>query len=127
MSNLKLLNILQLIKNNNLGLLQKLLTNDLLNESLISYAICYNSDISVIKTLIKAGCDINKKELKNHFTPLIFAIINSNEKAVETLLKNGADVNIRTKNNFTPIMYARKKVIKILFLCYQKLFKTKII
>lgn len=59
-----------------------------------------------ILTLVKKGAEINAKDKKSGFTPLILAVINSNLNVIETLIECGAEVNTTEKNGFTPLILA---------------------
>jgi uncharacterized protein len=97
-----------------------------------------NRNVSLIRTFLKAGADINAttetgatalmiaaddaevvKELisagakidavdKNGWTALFHAVEMNQLQKLETLLKHGADVNLKNKNGNTPLILAER-------------------
>lgn len=75
-------------------------------KTALHYASLFDDiDIKVIKTLIKAGAELNTKDNKGN-TPLILATRIGDKEKVELLIENGADVNIRNDEQFSPLIIA---------------------
>jgi len=60
-----------------------------------------------VRTMIKNGSDINAVDMFG-YTPLHYAVINSNVKMVTSLLKWGCKTSIQNQDGFTPLHYAAK-------------------
>jgi ankyrin repeat protein len=82
----------------------KINVNELNNEGIsILHLVAQNYDVSMIRTLLKLGADINIKSVDN-YTPIYYAIKSSKYENVEELIDKGADLNVH--NGLTPFMYA---------------------
>lgn len=99
-----------------------------LDKALVK-AVIENSNPSLVKTLIKAGANVDARcpeggdtadfyvglgslQASTLPTPLMLAVSSSDNRShddlniAKILIKAGANVNDRNKNNFTPLMYA---------------------
>ena len=67
-------------------------------------------NINIIKELLKAGANINVRNIQA-MTPLFTAISKNNKKIIDELLKSGADPNIEVHDNLpnTPFTYIIEK------------------
>ncbi len=63
-------------------------------------------DTAKLEKLLQEGGNINAKEEKSGFTPLIMAIGVQKNDLVRFLLQKNADPNIADKNGVSPLMYA---------------------
>lgn len=61
-----------------------------------------NKNNEIVKQLIKAGANVNKKDAQG-FSPLYYAAYEKNVDMVRTLVSNGADVNSKTAVGNTPL------------------------
>lgn len=66
----------------------------------------YNSDLNVIKLLVKAGADINSKDSDNQTILMIASQYASNPDIIEYLIDNGADVNAVDDDGYTALIGA---------------------
>ena len=64
-----------------------------------------NGHIEYLKTLIKAGADVEKKDVDG-YTPLHLAIEFEQTKAALALIEAGADINAECKGKWTPLHIA---------------------
>ena len=62
--------------------------------------------VSVVSFLLKEGAQLNVESDSNKDSPLTFACWKGHVEVVALLLKNGADIEHRTKEGFTPLMFA---------------------
>ena len=73
---------------------------------------------SIVETLVKAGADLNKKDVYYRYTPLVWAVIENKESIVEILVKAGANLNAKDVSGRTALFWAVEKnqeiVVKIL-------------
>ncbi|MGA2380526.1 MAG: ankyrin repeat domain-containing protein [Spirochaetia bacterium] len=70
-------------------------------------AAAYNNDPAVITTLLKAGADIDARDLHYGATALMWAANNNqNPEVVATLLKAGADIKAHTEDGGTALIIA---------------------
>jgi uncharacterized protein len=74
-------------------------------------AAAYNKNPEVIVVLLKAGADLNARDLNYGSTALHWAATyNTNPDVVSALLQAGADVNARnTREDMTPLIWAAVK------------------
>ncbi|MEE9543083.1 MAG: ankyrin repeat domain-containing protein [Thermodesulfobacteriota bacterium] len=72
------------------------------------YEAIDNGKTSKLTYLLKKGVDINAIDYKNvdGFTPLTYAVKNSDARIIAYLITNGADVNIVNRDGWSPLMYA---------------------
>jgi ankyrin repeat protein len=71
-------------------------------------ALHFASEPEVIKTLIRAGCDVNGKS-KMGYTPLHFLLLNEGSiECIEILLNASADCSLKDADGFTPLHYVAK-------------------
>ena len=70
----------------------------------------YNPNLEVIKVLVKAGADLNAKDV-NGCTPLLLVLENVTwqPEMVRALAEAGADVNAKDNNGYTPLILALGK------------------
>ena len=69
---------------------------------------CLNSNIAVVKLLLKRGANINVNDDEEK-TPLHYACMKGGNLVItQLLLDAGADINIKDKNGFTPLHLACK-------------------
>lgn len=68
-------------------------------------------DISVTLALIKAGADVNAKNLIGH-TPIHCASMFGNVNGINALIKAGADVNAKDYDGLTPLDIAKTEEVK---------------
>ena len=66
------------------------------------------NNITQIRTLIKAGADVNVRS-NDGYTPLYKASLCGNSQVVKLLLQAGADVNASNAEGTTPLMEASEK------------------
>ena len=90
--------------------------NDNINSLLLDAVA--EQDLIAVKTLIKAGADVNAKNEPSGDTPLHYAASTGQTDTMEILLKAGADVNAKNESGFLPLHMAAYagniKVIKML-------------
>lgn len=65
------------------------------------------SELSIVKMLVEAGCDIDKQDLDGR-TPLMLACMEGDVCIVKYLIENGADVNIEDLHGNSPLLHASK-------------------
>lgn len=71
----------------------------------LMFAVEYNEDREVIKTLINAGADVNAED-ESDKTPLMYASeYCKNEKIVKLLLRSRAEINARNKYGEISLMH----------------------
>ena len=73
--------------------------------NILAYAIRKDSNMDIIKTLIKHGAKINLKT-KRKDSPLHVAVKRQETEIVKVLLQNGAKVNAKDHENCTPLEHA---------------------
>ena len=61
-----------------------------------------------VELLLNKGADAQIINLQNGKTPLHMSAFNGRFETSKFLIDNGADINAKDKNNFTPLMYAKK-------------------
>ena len=62
--------------------------------------------VKCLEALLNAGADVNHKNKKNGYTPLVWAVRNGKDECVDVLIKAGADVNICDSNGDSALMNA---------------------
>ena len=62
--------------------------------------------VSVVNLLLSKGAHLNVESDSNKDSPLTFACWKGHVEVVALLLKNGANIEHRTKEGFTPLMFA---------------------
>lgn len=70
-----------------------------------------SQDVDKVKSLIKAGADINDTHVLRGMTPLMFSaasVLPGESKEIDVLLEAGADINIRDRDGNTAIIYASR-------------------
>ena len=76
----------------------------------LHYAAAFNSNPAVVKTLLKAGADLQAKDHEWGATPLHWgAWASKNPSVIAALLENGADPNVQDKGGGTPLHAAALK------------------
>ncbi|MDR2304044.1 MAG: ankyrin repeat domain-containing protein [Treponema sp.] len=70
------------------------------------HAAMFQSNLEVIRILIRNGWDINAESTKNGNTPLHDAVMVGNVNAAKLLLEKGADKSIKNKAGLTPMQVA---------------------
>ena len=65
-----------------------------------------HADLAILHTLVAAGADVELRDHRNGWTPLLHAIHVRNEPAVAALLEGGADVNRTGESGITPLIMA---------------------
>ncbi len=65
-----------------------------------------HSDLAVLRALVAGGADIELRDRRNGWTPLLHAIHVRNGPAVTALIEAGADVNRTGKSGMTPLIMA---------------------
>lgn len=70
--------------------------------------------ISVVRTFITAGINVNVKDERFGNTALIWAVQNNNKEIVQMLLDKGADVNVKNIYGYTALMEADREIVKML-------------
>ena len=73
-------------------------------ETFLIFAII-KGNIDIVRLLIEAGADINKKD-RNGASSFIYAVIKGNIVIVRLLIEAGADTNIYDGDGMTPLMIA---------------------
>jgi ankyrin repeat protein len=77
-----------------------------------------HGDINSIDVLIRNGADINERDTKWGWPPLLYAVDYNQAQAVKLLVENGANVNIMDEYGNTPLLlamdYYNKNIIDIL-------------
>jgi len=66
----------------------------------------FNSDLTLVKQLIKKGGEINKPTDDDHFYLIHYAIVYEEYDIVDYLINEGCDVNVQTTSNETPLFTA---------------------
>lgn len=66
------------------------------------------NDVEIIKILIENGADVNAKNDKDGWTPLIWAAKEGDYDLVKLLIAKGADVNAKDDKEKTAFDYVRK-------------------
>ena len=70
----------------------------------LHYAVAFNSDPAVAKTLLKAGADLQARDHEWGATPLHWcAWANKNPSVIIALLESGAEPNVQDKGGGTPL------------------------
>jgi ankyrin repeat protein len=62
--------------------------------------------VDAIKLLLARGADVNAKEIQGRQTALMWAIAEKHPDVVRELIENGADASARTRDGFTPVLFA---------------------
>ncbi len=70
-----------------------------------------NNFYNIVSLLVTQGADINRVELTNGWTSLIWAAKRGHVETVKVLLKNNADISIRDNSGNTALDYARQNNI----------------
>ena len=65
-----------------------------------------NQDIGAIKALISRGANINVRDIKNGYTPLMYAVKNDKKSSVKYLIIKGANLNITSYDGKTALHIA---------------------
>ena len=65
-----------------------------------------HSDLGILRALVAAGADVELRDHRNGWTPLLHAIHVRNELAVAALIESGADVDRSGKSGITPLIMA---------------------
>ncbi|WP_264376167.1 ankyrin repeat domain-containing protein [Wolbachia endosymbiont (group B) of Sphaerophoria taeniata] len=81
------------------------------NGSTALYCAALNNHANIVNALIKAGADVNEKDISG-WTALHCAASNGHVDTVEALIKEGANVNAVDKNGMTYLDYAEKHTKK---------------
>ena len=79
------------------------------NETILMRA-CEEGRIDIVNELIKAGADVNAKDVEGMTSLMYACAANKNEGRIDIvneLIKAGADVNSRDKKGMTPLMLTR--------------------
>ncbi len=79
-----------------------------------------NGDISIMKTLISKGENVNQTSIDGR-TALIVATFNGRDEAVSLLIENGANVNAKLDNGLTALMIASLGKTEITLVIMKKL------
>ena len=66
-------------------------------------------DIDTARLLLEHGADVNLKETKGGQTALMWAVANRSPELVKLLVDHGADTRARSKNDFTPLLFAAQQ------------------
>jgi ankyrin repeat protein len=65
-----------------------------------------NDDINSIRTFLERGADINAKDAKNGYTPLMYSVLYNKQQAYNYLISKGANVNIKSNDGKTALHIA---------------------
>jgi ankyrin repeat protein len=57
---------------------------------------------------VEHGADVNARENKNGQTALMWAVAEKHSEVAQALITHGADLHIRSKNGFTPLLFAAR-------------------
>jgi uncharacterized protein len=72
------------------------------------HSACAISDYDTVEILIKAGADVNARQIQG-ITPLHEAAHNGQTRLAALLIKHGADTNAKMDNGHTPSYMAKEK------------------
>jgi len=72
-------------------------------QSYSLHAAIHQGDVERVKQLLKDGADINKLDMREWQTPLMYAVSAENPEMVRFLISNGADVNHINPRGSTPL------------------------
>ena len=80
------------------------------NLTLLACAIHSHAPMAIIKALIKAGAEVNKKSMFGYWTPLMVAAYDGYTEAAQELLAGGADKTLKNNNDDfrTALDYAKE-------------------
>ena len=66
-------------------------------------------DVEKVKTLVKAGQDVNQRDWRKGRTPLIWAAVEGHTDCVEYLIQIGAQLHLKDKDSNTALHLASQK------------------
>lgn len=72
------------------------------------HSACAISNFEIVRLLIRAGANVNAKQVQD-VTPLHSAAHNGQTELAKLLIDNGADVNAKMESGQTPLFMAREK------------------
>ncbi|KAI6655168.1 Ankyrin repeat domain 40 [Oopsacas minuta] len=75
------------------------------------HEVCYLGDLNAVKKVIETGVDINVANKVNKWTPLHWAVSQSNFPLVEYLIGEGADRNMENDKGQTPVQLSTSQEI----------------
>lgn len=73
------------------------------------FIAAYQDDIGTINALLEKGADINAKDARNGYTPLMYGVLYDRQKAYRLLISKGADLNVKDDNQATALHLAAQK------------------
>lgn len=67
------------------------------------------TSVDAVKALLAHGADVNAKEPRREQTALMGAVAKNRPDVARVLIEHGADVHARSKDGFTPLMFAAEQ------------------